>query len=419
MKNLQPSLIKSLQPSTRQALEKLVSEYGFNWNFNARDKQKLPPGAWIDWLILAGRGFGKTRTGAETVRIWARNNPIIHLVGATAADARDIMVEGESGILAISHPGERPHYEPSKRRLTWPNGARGIIFSADEPDRLRGPQCYKAWCDELATWRYPEAWDQLKFGLRLGANPQTIITTTPRPTQLIRQLAKAKTTHITSGTTYENKANLAAAFFSHIVTNYEGTRLGRQELMAEILEDIEGALWTSELIEKTRVKAAPPMERVVVALDPAATSKKDSDKTGIVVTGKGVDGHGYVLDDKTGIYTPNGWAKKAVALYEAHGADRIIGEVNNGGEMIEALLRAQHPAISYSSVRATRGKALRAEPIVSLYERQLMHHVGIFADLEGQMTGWAPDLGLDSPDNMDAMVYGASALFGLKQGFTI
>lgn len=419
MKNLPLNLIKSLNHSAKNELIKIVNDFGYSWNLNARPKQKLPDGDWINWLILAGRGFGKTRTGAETVRIWARNNPIIHIVGATSADARDIMIEGESGILAISPKHERPIYEPSKRRLTWPNGSKAIVFSADEPDRLRGPQCYKAWADELATWRYPDAWDQLKFGLRLGENPQVIVTTTPRPTKIIREMHKHKTTFVTTGTTYENKANLANAFFDHIVTNYEGTRLGRQELNAEILEDIEGALWTGKLIEDSRRKSYPELERVVIAIDPAATSKKDSDKTGIVVAGIGTDKHGYIIDDLTGLYTPNQWASIAVDAYHKYKADRIIGETNNGGDMIEALLRNQFPDVSYQSVHATRGKALRAEPIVSLYERKKIHHVGIFPDMEQQMTGWAPDLGLDSPDNMDAMVYALSGLFGIRQGFTI
>ena len=399
-----------MKPYQKKRLSDLLNEYKYRWNLNARKKQKLPDGDWITWLILAGRGFGKTRTGAETVRMWARDYPIIHIVGATAADARDIMIEGESGILNISPQHERPQYEPSKRRLTWPNGSKAVIFSADEPDRLRGPQCYKAWADELASWRYPEAFDQLNFGLRLGNNPQIIVTTTPRPTKIIRDLAKDSTTHVTTGTTYENRENLADAFFHHILTQYEGTRLGRQEINAEILEDIEGALWTNKLIESCRVKSHPDLKRVVIAIDPAATSKKDSDKTGIVVVGKGVDDHGYVLEDKSGIYTPNEWARVAIGLYERWKADRIVAERNNGGEMVEAVLRSNDDSVSYKSVYATRGKAIRAEPIVSLYEQQRCHHVGVLSDLEAELTGWAPDLGLPSPDRLDALVWGFTEL---------
>lgn len=419
MRNLSNDLIESLPQSSKAELSELLTEFGYRWQLTGRPKQSLPPGSWITWLILAGRGFGKTRTGAETVRIWAKNFPIIHIVGATAADARDIMIEGESGILAISPPYERPNYEPSKRRLTWPNGSKAIIFSADEPDRLRGPQCHKAWADELASWRYPDAWDQLNFGLRLGTSPQVIVTTTPRPTKIIRGLAKDKTTHLTIGTTYENRDNLADAFFHHILTQYEGTRLGRQEINAEILEDIEGALWNSKLIELSRVKTHPELTRVVVAIDPAATSKKDSDKTGIVVCGKGIDGHGYVLEDRSGIYSPQQWARVAIGLYEKHKADRIVAEINNGGEMCEHVLRSQVSNVSYKSVHATRGKAIRAEPIVSLYEQGKCHHVGILPELEEEMTGWAPDLGLSSPDRLDALVWAFTDLMLGKTDFTL
>jgi len=417
-------LVKSLQGL---AIDKLTDEekqfivdISNDWVTIARPSQRIPEGDWTTWLILAGRGWGKTRVNSETVIRWAYEKPntVINIVGATAADARDILILGESGILKCSQKGFTPHYEPSKRRLTWPNGSYALIFSADEPDRLRGVQCHYAAADELASWRYPEAYDQLMFGLRLGDKPRLIVTTTPRPTKLIRELAKDRTTHITTGTTYENRSNLAGAFFHHILTQYEGTRLGRQEINAEILEDIEGALWTSKLIESTRVTKYPDLKRIVVAIDPAATSKKDSDKSGIVVVGKGINGHNYVLDDKSGIYTPNEWARVVIGLYERYQADRVVGEINNGGEMIEAVLRNAAPNIAYKSVHATRGKALRAEPVVSLYEQNKMHHVGLFADLEEEMTGWAPDLGLSSPDRMDALVWAATELMG-KVSFTL
>ena len=240
------------------------------------------------WLLLAGRGFGKTRTGAELVRarVAARSARRIALVAPTAADARDVMVEGESGILAISPPWDRPRYEPSKRRLTWPNGAVATLYSADEPERLRGPQHDAAWCDELASWRYPEAWDMLMFGLRLGTDPRVVVTTTPRPTKLIRELLADPTVVVTRGTTYENRANLAPDFLEQIVRKYEGTRLGRQELEAEILDDVPGALWSRGVIEAARADSAPHFVRVVVAIDPAATSGEGADETGIIVAGK-------------------------------------------------------------------------------------------------------------------------------------
>ncbi|GAA4299515.1 terminase family protein [Nibribacter koreensis] len=381
----------------------------------ARDKQLLPEGIWDTWLILAGRGFGKTRTGAETVRVWKEDNPIIHLVGPTASDARDVMVEGESGILNISPPNDRPVYEPSKRRLTWSNGAKAIIFSADEPDRLRGPQCHKAWADELAAWRYDDAWDQLQFGLRLGDNPQCIVTTTPRPTLLVRELAKNPNTHITKGTTYENKANLAAKFFTTVISKYEGTRLGRQELNAEILEDIEGALWKMSLLDRNRVTSLPPFKRVVVAIDPAVTSNKDSDETGIIVAGLGYDNLAYVLDDLSGTYSPNVMAGTAIKAYNEHQADRVVAEVNNGGDMVEAILRNIDKSISYKSVHASRGKVTRAEPVVALYEQGRVKHYGNLAKLETQMTTWNAGEGEKSPDRVDALVWALTDLMLTNQ----
>jgi phage terminase large subunit-like protein len=256
-----------------------------------RANQLPPDGDWRVWLLLAGRGFGKTRTGAELIRARAMALAArrLALVAPTAGDARDIMVEGESGILAISPPWERPRYEPSKRRLTWPNGAIATLFSADEPERLRGPQHDAAWCDELASWRYPEAWDMLMLGLRLGADPRVVVTTTPQPTKLIRDLIADPTVVVTRGTTHENRANLAPVFLGQIVRRYQGTRLGRQELEAEILEDVPGALWNRGMIEATRASRAPALIRVVVAIDPAVSSTAGADETGIIVAGKDED----------------------------------------------------------------------------------------------------------------------------------
>ena len=326
----------------------------------ARDEQLAPPGDWRTWLVLAGRGAGKTRSGAEWVREQvAAGCQRIALVAPTAADARDVMVEGESGILAVSPAGKRPIYEPSKRRLTWPSRAIATTYSADEPERLRGPQHDCAWTDELAAWRLPEAWDMLMFGLRLGADPRVVVTTTPRPIQLLRDLVADPKTAVTRGSTYENRANLAVAFLDQIVRQYEGTRLGRQELDAEILDDVPGALWNRAMIEAARPPigmARPDLARVVVAIDPAVSSGEDSDETGIIVAGKDADGHGYVLADLSGHYTPTEWAKVAIAAYRAHSADRVVAEINNGGEMVEATLRVVDDNVAFTAVHATRGK---------------------------------------------------------------
>jgi len=383
----------------------------FDWSRHARPSQRIPEGAWRVWLILAGRGFGKTRTGNETVRAkiergeWKR----VALVAPTAADARDVMVEGDSGMLNVCPPSFRPLYEPSKRRLTWPNGAIATLYSADEPERLRGPQHDGAWCDELAAWRRPEAWDMLMFGLRIGDDPRCIVTTTPKPTKIIKELKAAETTAITVGSTYENRENLAPAFFEQIVRQYEGTRLGRQELQAEILDDNPGALWTRAMIEESRIAEAPvDFARVVVGVDPAVTSDEGSAETGIVVSALGTNGEYYVLDDRSLRASPRTWASAAITAYYSFQADRIIGEVNNGGDMIEALLRNVDENVSYKKVTATRGKQLRAEPIAGLYERGVVHHVGAFPALEDQCCEWVP--GEVSPDRLDALVWALTEL---------
>ena len=391
----------------------------YDWSFWARPAQLPPPGDWRIWLLLAGRGFGKTRTGAELIRarIAASTARRLALVAPTAGDARNVMVEGESGILAISPPWDRPHYEPSKRRLTWPNGAIATLYSADEPERLRGPQHDATWCDELGSWRYPEAWDMLMFGLRLGTDPRVVVTTTPRPTKLIRALIADPKAVVTHGTTYENRANLAPAFLDQIIRKYEGTRLGRQELDAELLDDVAGALWTRGIIEAVRSSTAPSLVRVVVAIDPAATSTADADETGIIVAGKDERGQGWVLADSSGRYQPTEWAKTAIAAYRAHRADRVVAEVNHGGEMVEATLRVIDPNVSFAALRASRGKVTRAEPVAALYEQGRVHHVGAFPQLEDQMCGFAPagrnevDLRSGgSPDRVDALVWALTDL---------
>ena len=381
----------------------------YDWRYIGRPKQQIPGGNWRIWLIMAGRGFGKTRTGAEYVRMRvAQGKRHIALVGRTVADVRDVMVKGPSGILAVSPTWDRPKYEPSKRSLTWPNGAVAKTYSADKPDQLRGPEHDDAWCDEIAAWRYPDAWDMLLMGLRRGDNPTVCATTTPRPIPLVKGLLEDETVRVTSGSSYENRANLAGAFFDQIVKRYEGTRLGRQELYAELLDDVPGALWQRDVLEKTRVTKIPVMKRVVVALDPAVSSGEQANETGIIVAGLGEDGHGYVLDDVTLRGTPAQWARAAIATYYVHEADRMIAEVNNGGDMIEHTIRTEDNAISFKQVRATRGKVTRAEPVAALYEQRRVHHVGMFGELEDQLCSWVP--GDESPDRMDALVWAFTEL---------
>src|SRR6516165_10443377 len=397
----------------------LVEALENSWLALARPNQLPPPGDWWQiWLLLAGRGFGKTRTLAEWVceqALFGLANRIA-LVAATAADARDVLVEGESGILAVAPPWFRPIYEPSKRRLTWPNGAIATTFSAEEPDRLRGPQHDAAVCDELASWSHPETWDMLQFGLRLGRHPRCLVATTPRPIKLIRELL-AREGHdvvVTRGSTYENRANLAPGFFDQIIRKYEGTRLGRQELDAELLDDTPGALWSHAIIDAVRLSAVPVLQRIVVAIDPAVTSGEDADETGIVVVGIDHQGHGYVLADASGKYQPIEWAKIAIAAYRAHHAERIVAEVNNGGDMVAATLRMVDNSAAVSTVWASRGKITRAEPVSALYEQGRVHHVGAFSVLEDQMCSFTSDFDRQragySPDRVDALVWGITEL---------
>ena len=378
----------------------------------ARPDQLPPLGAWQRWLILAGRGWGKTRTGAEWVRDRALRDPgcRVALVARTAADVRDVIVEGESGILAVHAPSERPTWEPSRRRLTWPNGSMATTYSADVPDQLRGPQHHYAWADELASWERPDTWDQMVFGLRLGAAPQVVVTTTPRPTPIIRALLTAPGTVVTRGRTLDNRANLAPGVVADLQRRYGGTRLGRQELDGEVLTDTPGALWTWERIDAARVSIALQLRRVVVAIDPAVSAGEASDETGIVVCGIGFDGRGYVLEDASGKYSPDGWARRAVHLAAEHKADRIVAEVNNGGQLVEHTLRTVDRAVAYKAVHASRGKATRAEPVAALYEQGRVSHLGRLDALESQMTGWDPSTSTKSPDRVDALVWALTEL---------
>jgi len=393
--------------------DKEIEAIYYDWQMWARPKQLEPKGDWFAWLIRTGRGWGKTRTGAEWIIERVRQGyKRIALVGKTKADVRDTMVElGDSAILNIAPPDLMPKFIPSHRRLEWQNGAIAIIYSGDEPDQLRGPQHDTAWVDELAKYQYPdETWDNLEMGLRIGKNPQVCVTTTPRPIKLIKKLIKDKQVVDVVGSTLENKSNLTDTFIERMIDKYQGTRLGRQEIEGEILEDVEGALWNVDLIDRNRIKEedAPDLTRIVVAIDPEATSNENSAETGIIVAGLGNDGHGYVLKDNSIKATPNIWASQAIKSYYEFKADRIIAEANNGGEMIETVIKTIDNHISYKSVHASRGKVTRAEPVCALYEQNKIHHVGILPELEDQMCSWVQ--GNKSPDRLDALVWALTEL---------
>ena len=374
--------------------------------------------SWSIYLYLAGRGAGKTRTAAEWLAWEAttQNNTRWAIVAPTFGDVRDVCAEGESGIINILRSyGSLADYNRSQGSIMLTNGSKIKLFSADEPDRLRGPQHHGAWCDELAAWRYPDTWDQLQFGLRLGNNPRTVITTTPRPVLLIRNLVNRNdgTVKIVRGSTFDNAANLAPQALLELQARYAGTRMGRQELYGELLTESDSALWTRALLDEARITTenAPPYYRVVVAIDPAVTSGESSDETGIIVAGATPDGHYYIIEDATMRGTPEMWARKAVEMYRKHKCDRVIAEVNNGGDMVESVLRQVDSTIPYRKVHASRGKQVRAEPISALSEQGRLHLVGSFPLLEDQLVTWEP--GSDrSPDRMDAMVWAITDLMG-------
>lgn len=411
--------------------EEELAELKWHWAFWARPNQLAPEGIWNTWLVLAGRGFGKTRMGSE----WIRQNvtgptPLspppsgwrrIALVAETAADARDVMVLGDSGILAC-HPRDfRPEWSPTNRRLTWPNGVEAWVYNATEPDQLRGPQHHAAWVDELAKFRYiQETWDQLQFGLRLGEHPRALVTTTPRPLPLIKRLTADPDTVVTRGATLDNQANLASNTVKQLYERYGGTRLGRQELEGEILTDIPGALFNREDLDKGRVYEVPEvLERVIVAVDPAVSNNEGSDEHGIVVVGlaRDKDGYarGYVLEDGSCRGTPEEWSRKAVRLYRSWSADKIVAEKNQGGLMVESTIKAVDRSVPVKLVHASRGKIVRAEPISALYEQGRVHHVGRFDALEDQMCLFAADnlrnISNGSPDRVDALVWGLTEIF--------
>lgn len=374
-----------------------------------RPSQVTPAGDWRTWLVLTGRGWGKTLAGTSDLAAYGRAQPGARLaiVAPTYADARDTCVEGASGLLSALAPAEVRTWNRSLGELVMTNGTRVKLFSADEPDRLRGPQHHRAYCDELAAWSYPATWDMLQFGLRLGSDPRAVVTTTPRPTKLVRDLVASPTTHLTTGSTYENLEHLPAAFREQILARYEGTRLGRQEIHGALLVDVPGALWRHESI----LRAPPPADlvRVVVAVDPAATSSEDADETGIIVAGLGADGRGYVLADRSCRLSPDGWARRVVAAFDEFSADLVVAEVNNGGEMVGATIKTVRRRIPYKAIHASRGKAIRAQPVAALYEQGNVSHGEMFTELEDQLTSWTPESGT-SPDRLDALVWAITEL---------
>jgi phage terminase large subunit-like protein len=407
-----------------------AEELKHDWNFWARDNQLEPEGKdWNVWFINAGRGFGKTRSGVE----WVRENvkrgvKRIAAVAATNSDIERVMVKGESGFLSVCWKGDKtyagkpmgfPEWSPTKRTLTWENGAQVQFFSAEEPERLRGPQFELAWCDETAAWNKDiGTWEMLQFCMRLGKHPRIMVTTTPKPTKLIRQIIKDPKTVVTTGSTFDNSANLADTYLTAVKEQYEGTRLGRQELYAEVLEEAQGALWTTDMLDRASVKQedVPDLTRIVVSIDPAITSNAESDMTGIVVAGIDVNGVAYVLGDYTDRLSPQGWASKAISLYHQYKADRIVAERNQGGEMVRRTLEVEDETVPIKLVHASRGKYARAEPVSALYERNLVRHVvnptdgSSLNELETQMRTWEPLGSIGSPDRLDALVWAITDL---------
>ena len=384
-----------------------------SWPFWARADQMPPRKPWTTWLILGGRGAGKTRAGAEWIRQRAEKMPLrIALLGETYLSARDVMVEGASGLLNIAAHDKRPVFHASRRTLQWRSGATAQLFSAEEPDALRGPQFHAAWCDELCKWRYADAsWNMLQFALRLGKSPQQVVTTTPRSMPLLKTLLRDPHCVVTRASTYQNRANLAESFFDQIIKRYEGTRLGRQELNAELVEDDPDALWSRDILEAHRVLKHPALRRAVVAVDPPASATPKADECGIIAAALGEDGHAYILGDYSAkALSPARWAKRAVQACRTHHTNTIVAEINQGGDMVESVIRQVAPDILFRPVRAHRGKRLRAEPVAALYEQGKVHHVGAFPQLEDQMCAFTGSTKQDSPDRMDALVWAVSFL---------
>jgi len=418
---------EQVQEALSQLSPKQLEELKYDHKFWARPEQLAPEGDWNTWFLNCGRGFGKTWTGVQ----WCREQVKRGLkrggaIMATNSDVERVAIKGESGFLNlcwkddVTYAGKRmgaPEWSPTKRTLTWENGAKIEFYSSQEPERLRGPQFQFLWADEMAAWAYDEeTWQMAQFCLRLGKHPRAVVTTTPKPTKLVRTLLKEPTTHVTTGSTFDNAANLADTYLKAVKDQYEGTRLGRQELYAEVMEEAEGALWTTDMLDSSQValKEVPQLNRVVVSLDPAITANKESDMTGIVVAGIDVNGKGYVLGDYTDRLTPQGWASKAIELYHHFQADRIVAERNQGGDMVRRTIEVEDETVPIKLVHASRGKFARAEPISALYERGLVRHVrdceASLGELETQMRTWEPLGSIGSPDRLDALVWALTDL---------
>lgn len=391
----------------------------YDWRFWRRPNQATPDGLWRYWFLLAGRGYGKSRVGAETVRDEVKQGRarMIALVGRTLADVRDTMILGPAGILKRTPEEDRPTWIPARRTLEWPNGAVAHVFTSEEPDQLRGPERDFVWGDEVAAWMHlEEMWMNVDMVMRAtgpkGHPARGVFTTTPRPLPLLKRIIKDPLCVVTRGSTFENAENLDPIGLAKLEAAYAGTRIGRQELFAEIIDDVEGALWTGERIERSRVPDYPALRQLWVAVDPAVSHGASSAETGIIVVGAGDDGHFYVLDDATIKGTPGEWGNAAVAMFTKWEADGILAEVNNGGDLVVSNIHAVDPRVPVSMVRASRGKRARAEPVAALYERlkPIVHHVGMFPLLEKQMTEWTGDEGQASPDRVDALVWGITKL---------
>ncbi len=414
-------LLDELSPNALLSLPFLFEHW-------ALEGHQLPPdGDWTTWVVIGGRGAGKTRAGAEWIRAQVEgsrprdpgHSSRVALIGETIDQAREVMVFGKSGIIASSPPDRRPEWQASRKRLVWPNGAVAQVFAANEPESLRGPQFDCAWADELTKWpKGQDAWDMLQFALRLGEHPRQVATTTPRGIPLLQAIIADPRTVVTHAPTAANRMHLAQSFLAHVTEKYAGTRLGRQELEGEMLFDVEGALWTAATIAAARRPRVIEPDRIVVAVDPPVTSGSDSDECGIVVVGAAMQGPpqdwvAMVIEDGSlAGASPQAWAEQAVALMRRHGADRLVAEVNQGGDLVEKLVRSVNPLVPYRGVRATRGKAARAEPVAALYEQERISHAGVFPRLEEQMLAMTVHgyTGRGSPDRLDALVWGLSDL---------
>jgi phage terminase large subunit-like protein len=414
------AMLESLPVNDLAALE-------YEWRVWARPDQLAPVITvhgvpWRTWLLLAGRGAGKTRSASEWVRgqVETGRRQAIGIIGPTADTLRRDVVNGESGILRISPSWNMPVHEPSQRRIVWPNGAVAYLLSSEEPERIRGVNLDAFYGDELTSWSDPEAcWDNLQFALRItgprGDAPAGVVSTTPKRHALLQKVMADPSTVVTRAKTSDNAANLDANTLAYLHRRYAGSRLGRQELDGELLEDVDGALWSRDALDECRVHELPQMRRIVVAVDPAGGSSRKSDETGIIAAGVGLDGRGYVLADASGRYSPDGWGRAAVGLYQSLKADRIVAEMNYGGQMVESTIRAVDQNVPVKMVYASRGKQVRAEPISALYEQRRVSHVGNLPGLEDQLCGWNPAAGGPSPDRLDAMVWALTDLMGEKQ----